>query len=108
MTKLRHIIADLRYLTIIPKRYKAPQGKQAYYWSKVMTDYGYEQKRIENSDYRWRVITYDDGHKELAFMRVLKGGIFTGAYAAIYRGLLIPYKVSYGTFSHIESIRLAF
>lgn len=99
---------DLRYLTLFPRRYDTPQGKDADYWSGVSRRYAKMQKIINSSDYHWRIITYEDGHKELAYLRVLKGGLFSGKLPAIYRGLIIPHKVGHGTFSHIKDIRLAF
>lgn len=74
----------------------------------VAQRYGDMQKKILSSDFHWRIITYDDGHKELAYLRVLQGGLFSGMYPAIYRGLIIPHRIGHGTFSHIKNIRLAF
>lgn len=105
---LRHYWADLRCLTIIPRHYKAPPHCPPSYWSEVMREYGNEQRSLECTDYRWRIITYDDGHKELAYLRVRKGGFLSGRFPAIYRGVIIPRMLRYGTFAHIKNIRLAF
>ena len=105
---IKNYISDLRHFTLFPKRYDAPKGKQEAYWRDIARRYGNVQKMIESSDYHWRVIEYKDGRKELAFIRVLKGGFFSGAYPAIYRGIIVPRKIGYGTFANIERIRLAF
>ena len=49
-----------------------------------------------------------DGHKELAYLRVLRDGFLSGKAPAIYRGMLIPRRIDYVTFSHIDRVRLAF
>ena len=108
MTLLQSYIHDLKCLTLFPKRYKTPQGKSSEYWGQVMRRYDNMGKKISCSDYHWRIITYDDGREELAYLRVLKGGLFSGLSSAIYRGPFIPHMISYGTFSHITDIRLAF
>ena len=105
---LQNIIDDLRHLTLFPRRYTTPKGRSKAYWGEVDRRYANEMKRIDSSVIRWRVIEFNDGHKELACLRVLKGGIFSGAYPAIYRGPLIPHRISLGTFSHIKNIHLAF
>jgi hypothetical protein len=105
---MKHYWADLRCFTIFGRRYQAAQGQPFAYWDKVRRDYGLMQKRIADSDLRWRIITYDDGREELAYLRVLSGGIFSGIYPAIYRGILIPRRVTTETYSRIKSIRLAF
>ena len=108
MTRTQSWLRDLLCYTPFPKRYATPQGKSSRYWSKVMRRYGNTIKQIESSDYHWRIITYKDGRRELAYLRVLQGGLFSGLYPAIYRGLIIPHRIGYGTFSHITNIRLAF
>lgn len=110
MTKqdIKNIFADLRHVTIFPSRYKSLRGKGADYWSGVMREYCNTQKRIDASDFRWYVIEFMDGHKELAYLRVLRDGFFSGKAPAIYRGMLIPRRIDYVTFSHIDRVRLAF
>jgi len=110
MTKeqLQHYLADLRCLTLFPKRYDAPQGRTKEYWSAIMRDYSNEQKRLRSTDYRWYIISFDDGRRELAYLKVRAGGLLTGKYPAIYRGILIPRMLRYETYAHITKIRLAF
>lgn len=110
MTKqdFKNILGDLRYFTLIPSRYKNLLGKGADYWSGVMRKYCNQEKKINCSDFRWYVIEYMDGHKELAYLRVLSNGLFSGKAPAIYRGMIIPHRIDYVTFSHIDRIRLAF
>ena len=103
----RHL-GDLRHLKLFPKRYKTPQGQPLSYWTEIARRYGNAEKTISSSDYHWRVIEYKDGRKELAYLRVLQGGFLTGAYPAIYRGIIFPKMLGYGTFAHIKEIRLAF
>ena len=105
---IRNYLADIRHLKLFPKRYKTPQGRPLSYWTDVARRYGNMEKRIASSDYHWRVIEYTDGRKELAYLRVLQGGFLTGAYPAIYRGIIFPNMLGYGTFAHIKDIRLAF
>ena len=102
------IRADLHYLTLFPKRYDAPKGKDADYWRNVGNRYCNMEKTIKSSDLHWRVIEYDDGRKELAYLRVLQGGFSSGLYPAIYRGLIFPRKIGRATFANIKNIRLAF
>lgn len=110
MTKiqLQNFFADLRYFTLFPKRYDAPKGQSQEYWRNVTRSYGNMQKRIKWSYFRWYVITYDDGHKELAYIRVLCGGIFSGLSPALYRGIIIPRMIDYSTFARIKDIKIAF
>lgn len=110
MTKelLKSYLEDLRCVRLFHKRYKPPKNRSRKYWRMIMRRYGNMEKTLLGSDYRWRIITYDDGHKELAYLRVLQGGILSGAYPAIYRGIIIPRRIDYGTFAHIDSIKLAF
>lgn len=108
MKRPRHNLADLRYLTPFPRRYKPPGGRPLVFWDKVMSSYGDTQKGLAYSGYRWRVICFDDGRKELAYLKVRAGGLLTGKTPAIYRGIIIPRLLTYATFAHIKSIRLAF
>ena len=110
MTKqdIKNFFSDLRYFTLIPSRYKDLPGKGAEYWSGVMRKYFNTEKRINASSFRWYVIEYLDGHKELAYLRVLSNGLLSGKAPAIYRGMVIPHRIDYVTFSHVDRIRLAF
>lgn len=106
---------DLKYLRILPKRYARPfdtipsdiEGR-AQYWRAVSRRYGNEVKRLTCTDYHWHIITYKDGRKELAYLRAIKGGLFGGMTPAMFRGIVIPRKVSLMTFSCIKHIRFAF
>lgn len=103
-----YILADLRHVTLFPRRYKAALGLGVEYWDGVVRRYKNYEKVILSSDWHWRVIEFDDGRCELAYLRVLQNGFFSGHQAAIYRGLVIPRRIGYGTWSHVKSIRLAF
>ena len=106
--QFKRILADLRYLTLLPARYRAHVKKGADYWHDVVKDYKNTEKVLLSSDFRWRILEFKDGHRELAYIRVLQGGFFSGYASAIYRGLLIPRRIDYPTFDHIERILLAF
>lgn len=108
MTKeeLTSFLQDIRHLALVPRRYEKPPNWVS--WGNVQRKYGNAKKMLLSSDYRWRIITYDDGSKELAYLRVLKDGIFSGMYPAIYRGAIIPRMLDIVTFSHIRCIELAF
>lgn len=101
-------LADLRYLTLFPRRYREAVKHSADYWRAEIRRYANTEKRIECTDYQWYVLEFKDGHKELARLRVLQGGLFSGYAPAIYRGLVIPRRIGFVTFAHIENIRLAF
>lgn len=101
-------LADLRCLFVLPKRYRTPQGKPLSYWTDVSRRYGNAMKAINGCDYRWYVITYDDGRRVLTYLRVLKDGLLSGGYPSIYKGILVPRRIGYGTFAHIKDFRLAF
>lgn len=107
-SNVKHIIEDLRHLTLFPRRYKAPKGRSGDWWREVMRRYANTEKRIESNYYHWYVIQYDDGHHETARLRVLQGGLFSGMTPAIYRGAVIPRMLDFGTYSHIKDMRLAF
>ena len=90
------------------KRYKPPKGKSRAYWQGVMRRYGNTQKELSSTSYRWRIITYDDGRRELAYLKERAGGLLTGISPAIYRGFIFPRLIGYGTYAHIKTIKLAF
>ena len=103
-----HTIEDLRYVKLYRKQYPVPQGKGEDYWRDVMRRYGNFEKKLRGSYYRWHVIEYKDGRKELAYLRVLKNGIFSGMCSAIYRGLLYPHRITHVQFDAMKTIRVAF
>ena len=105
--QIKRAIEILRLLTLFPRQYTAPIGMGDEYWRKVGNEYGKCEKDVESSNFGWRVIEYDDGHRELAYLRVLKGGLFSGRYPALYRGLLFPSRIELTTFARIRSIGLA-
>ena len=107
-TQIKDLMEDLRHITIFPRRYKSPKGRSAEWWREVMRRYANTEKRIESNYYHWYVIKYDDGHMETARLRVLQGGLFSGMTPAIYRGMIFPRMVDFGTYSHIKDLRLAF
>lgn len=106
--QLNNIIQDLRHVSLFPRRYDTPKGKDDAYWREKAGDYANYEKVLKASDLRWRVITYDDGHEELAYLRVLQGGPFSGLYSAIYRGIIFPRRIELGTWARIKDIRIAF
>lgn len=110
MTKqdIQNIVADLRHITLFPRKYAVPVKKDRDYWGGIVKEYKNAEKMLDSSDFRWMVLEFADGHKELAYLRVLQGGFFSGHASAIYRGLIIPRRIDYVTFSHIDRIRLAF
>ena len=110
MTKqdIKNILDDLRHIAIFPARYKNPRGTGTEYWRGVLRKYCNTEKRICASDFRWYVVEFVDGNKELAYLRVLRDGVFSGKVPAIYRGMIIPRRVDFVTFSNIDRIRLAF
>lgn len=106
--RLLDYLGDLRFITLTRARYTTARGKGEDYWRSEVRRYGNTEKRLLSSDYRWYVLEFHDGRKELAYLRVLQGGFFSGIAPAIYRGLLIPHRLDYITFSNITNIRLAF
>ena len=106
--KLLGYLGDLRFITLTRARYKTARGKGEDYWRSELRRYGNVEKRLLSSDYRWYVLEFKDGHNELAYLRVLQGGFFSGLSPAIYRGCLIPRRLDFVTFSNINKIRLAF
>ena len=106
--KITNILGDLRHFTLFPGRHEKSYGRGEDYWRSEIRRYGNAEKRILCSDYRWYVIEFKDGKRELAYLRILQGGFFSGLTPAIYRGVFIPRRIDYGTFSNIERIRFAF
>ena len=110
MSNLNQIMADLRCFVFFGRRCRAPlpafATKQAKidYWHTISRRYGNTIKRLTTSGYRWRILTFKDGHKELAYLSVRKWGLAP----AIFRGLVIPRMVGYIQFSNIQSIKTAF
>lgn len=76
----------------------------AQYWATIAREYANAKKEIESSDSHWKTITYKSGKSQLAYLRVLKGGLMSGRSYAIYRGLFIPRRLTYAEFAHIKSI----
>lgn len=106
--KITDILGDLRYFTLTPGRHEKEYGRGEDYWRSEIRRYGNAEKRIQCSDIRWYVLEFKDGKRELAYLRVLQGGFFSGLTPAIYRGCIIPRRIDFGTFSNIERIRFAF
>lgn len=98
---------DLRCIRFSRKRYKTPTMPSGY-WHKVAREYRNTEKRVQSTRFRWYVLTYRDKHKELAYLRVLSGGFFSGEAPALYRGIIIPHRINLVHYSFIKSIRLAF
>lgn len=96
-----NVWTDLRYLTLFPKDYGVPQGKSAEYWRKVSRDYGNRYKRVCACDYKWYVITFKDGRRELAYITPNQ------KYHVLRRGI-IPRRWRLTQFAHVKDMRLAF
>ena len=103
-----NLLDDLRYIKLFRKQYPVPQGKGEDYWRDVMRRYGNFEKELKGGYYHWHVIEYKDGRKELAYLRVLQNGLFSGMYSAIYRGLLFPHRITHPQFDAMKEIRIAF
>lgn len=101
---------DLRYFRLFPKRYHTTQIEdyktRCEYWSKVSRAYYNFKKRVDCSDYHWYVITYKDGHKELAYFKVWRIVIPHGG--TLRRGFLLPRYWTTINHEHVKDIRLAF
>ena len=106
--EFKNFLSDLRYLTLFPRRYRTSGRRPADYWHEVVRDYKNAEKMLDSSDFRWMVLEFADGPKELAYLRVRQGGFLSGYASAIYRGLIIPRRIDYVTFSHSDRIRRAF
>lgn len=106
--EFKNFLSDLRLLVLFPKRYGVRGTRGPEFWRNAVQSYGDFCKRLEESAFAWRVITYDDGHEELARLRVLKGGMFSGKYPAVYRGAVIPRRITLETWARIKEIRVAF
>jgi hypothetical protein len=105
---LLRLIGDLRYLTLSHRRYKTCAPVGADEGQALIRRYGNAEKRILCASSCWHVIGFKDGHKELAYLRVLRDGFFSGKGPAIYRGRFIPHRIDLATFHNISNIRLAF
>ena len=102
--------ADLRYLTLFPKRYGSPQGLSADEWKVIIKEFSNLHKRMRSTGYRWYVITFKDGRKELSYLKVRTGGIYSSDYfrgGVLCRGI-IPRRWHVTQYAHVESIRVAF
>ena len=115
----------LRYFKLWPKRERGappdmpprcyprenPEGYKAWqeYWRNIGRQYGNFVKKLDCSAYRWYVITFKDGSKELAYLRVVPKG-FWGRYQPPYlvRGLLFPRRLDSWHYAHFKSTRIAF
>ena len=106
--ELRYFLADLRHFTLFHRRVRVAPKLGEDGWRSELRRYGNAMKRILSSDYRWYVLEFKDGRKELAYLRVLQGGLLSGLSPAIYRGIIIPHMIDYVTWSSIDRIRLAF
>lgn len=117
-TQSRKIWQDLRYLTLFPKRYKgsppdcpADRDEWRKYWGRVSRKLARFTKEVQSSDQHWRVITYKDGRKELAYIKV-RTTFYVGMVnkrGQLCRGLSVFHRaVTPHQFAFIKSIRLAF
>lgn len=103
-----NILDDLRHVKLYRKQYPTPQGKGEDYWRDVMHRYGNFEKKVQCGYYHWYVIEFKDGRKELAYLRVLQNGLFSGMRSAVYRGLLFPHIITHVQFDAMKDISLAF
>lgn len=110
MSILRDIaeaLSDLRYARLFPRRTTPPRGMSEEFWSRANRRYRNDEKWIGGRSEHWYVIEYADGRRELAYLRVLQGGLLSGKYPAIYRGLW-PVMVTTWEYVHVKKIRPAF
>lgn len=96
---------DLKYIRLFRKRYKTTHYGDADYWHKVAHDYYNFKKEVDWHYFHWYVITYKDGHKELAYFKVWRIVIPHGG--RLCRGL-IPRYFGVTDYEHVKDIRLAF
>lgn len=101
--ELLEALSDLRYVRLFPRRMDPPQGMSEEFWSKATRRYRNTEKWIAGRSDHWYVIEYMDGRCELAYLRVLQGGLLSGKYPAIYRGLW-PVMVTTGEYVHMRRI----
>lgn len=85
--KKSKILADLRSLVLFPKGRARPQGLTAEQWNAVSRKQGNMAKRITCSDCHWRVVHFNDGTRELAYLTARKG--------VVYRGLILRKELPY-------------
>lgn len=97
---------DLRYWRPFAKRYKTTQGKSQKYWQTISRDYYNFKKRVDCTDYHWYVITFKDGHNELAYFRVRRVVFPRGG--RLCRGFFLPRYWPPTQYEHTKDIRLAF
>ena len=111
---IKKVWQDLRCLKLFPKSRRIPQGKakrgrrRSYYWNEVARKYECWCKRLMRTDYHWYVITYKDGTKELSYIRLRQGGLFSGMLPDAYRGILIPRRLGVVWYSQVKETRIAF
>jgi hypothetical protein len=79
--KRKRTLSDLRYLTLFPKGVAVPQGLTTEQWAEVSRRRGRIAKAVSCTDRHWRVVTFQDGHEELAYLTARRG--------YVYRGLLL-------------------
>lgn len=112
---IKLILRDLRYFTIFPRRYKqVPQDcpadakERVEYFHKVSRAMSNQGKKIRCSCYHWYVITFKDGHKELAYLKwrtfPYEGLLVKGAFC---RGLIYHHPIDALWYSHVQSIRIS-
>lgn len=106
MTEIKQTLQSLRNYRLFPKRCKPLLGKSDSFWRRIGGQYGDFMKKLNGSDYHWRVITYKDGSKEIAYLKVRQGGLLSGMYPAIYRGVVIPRRLTYDWFAQVKEIKL--
>lgn len=105
-------LRDMRYFRLFPRHYKGATGpvpkeqKEKWrYWSEQAHGYYNFRKRVAYSGCRWYVLTYKDGHKELAYLRVWY--VIMPKVGRLCRGI-VPRLWSVFDYEHVESIRIAF
>lgn len=99
-------LQDIRHLKLFPKRYKTTKGLSADEWREVWHRYNNFKKIVDCSDYHWYVITYKDGRKELAYLKVWR--LVEPHGGRLCRGMILPMLFSPTQYEHVEDIRIAF
>lgn len=118
--------SNLRYLRLFPKRYRAvpmdcppkclpktdKAGYKAWlaYWGGVGRSLGNLAKQVEQSQTNWWLLTYKDGHKELAYLKYRRGLFWKDAMhnGTFTRGLLLPRYWSAYQFAHVKEAKPVF
>ena len=90
-------------LSLFPRRRTAVQGQTMAYWQAVERSRRDFKRELGRSGRRWCVVTFKDGHRELACFRILRPGraLFDGR---LCRGFLFPRPWTVSDHEHVAKI----